>query len=311
MGLNQGDIVYQNGKPYIIDENGQLKPFTGKLPQKNLIYKDGKWYQADEKGNLIPVKEGLLTTDIQGRLYVIEQGSAIRQSEPCKILEHQGAHFFVGHDGKLYPLSEGAECFNQDNGVGFRIKDGNIMLLSSDGTAKDISNTPAPSGKHTPAKPNKETTKPSWQVKLDNTSTTLEAMKAPIQVISNKKTVAKTPKKEMDSFDEVFAKEQANIRALVAEQQQNNPYTSQNNQAGKVAFLKAAQQRSAGALDQGVQTHHYPYSLSVGSFIPANLISGINSDLPGAIIAQVSRNVYDTRTGNYLLIPQGTRLFGQ
>ncbi|WP_241085877.1 TrbI/VirB10 family protein [Candidatus Vondammii sp. HM_W22] len=47
-----------------------------------------------------------------------------------------------------------------------------------------------------------------------------------------------------------------------------------------------------------------------GSIIPATLISGLNSDLPGEVIAQVSQNVYDTRTGQILMIPQGARLVG-
>jgi type IV secretory pathway VirB10-like protein len=54
-----------------------------------------------------------------------------------------------------------------------------------------------------------------------------------------------------------------------------------------------------------------PYELKAGSLIHAVMISGINSDLPGNIIAQVRENIYDTRTGNYLLIPQGARLFGR
>ena len=53
------------------------------------------------------------------------------------------------------------------------------------------------------------------------------------------------------------------------------------------------------------------YQLSAGFVIPGMLISGINSQLPGQIVAQVSQNVYDTPTGNFLLIPQGTRLVGQ
>lgn len=48
-----------------------------------------------------------------------------------------------------------------------------------------------------------------------------------------------------------------------------------------------------------------------GSVIPATLISGINSDLPGQIIGQVAQDVYDTPTGKYLLIPQGSRLVGE
>ncbi len=44
--------------------------------------------------------------------------------------------------------------------------------------------------------------------------------------------------------------------------------------------------------------------------IPATLITGINSDLPGRITAQISQNVYDSATGHRLLITQGTKLFG-
>ncbi len=51
--------------------------------------------------------------------------------------------------------------------------------------------------------------------------------------------------------------------------------------------------------------------IRTGSVIPATLIGGINSDLPGQIIGQVSQNVYDTPTGKHLLIPQGSRLVGE
>jgi hypothetical protein len=53
-----------------------------------------------------------------------------------------------------------------------------------------------------------------------------------------------------------------------------------------------------------------PFTVTAGSVIPAVLVSGINSDLPGQILAQVSENVLDSATGKYLLIPQGSRLIG-
>ncbi|EFI8498314.1 conjugal transfer protein TrbI [Escherichia coli] len=53
-----------------------------------------------------------------------------------------------------------------------------------------------------------------------------------------------------------------------------------------------------------------PYELRAGAVIPGIMLSGINSDLPGQIMAQVSQDVYDTATGKYLLIPQGTRMVG-
>jgi len=53
-----------------------------------------------------------------------------------------------------------------------------------------------------------------------------------------------------------------------------------------------------------------PYEIKTGTVIPGVLITGINSELPGEINAQVSESVYDTATGNYLLIPQGTKIIG-
>ena len=47
-----------------------------------------------------------------------------------------------------------------------------------------------------------------------------------------------------------------------------------------------------------------------GTIISASLITGLNSDLPGRVIAQITENVYDTSTGQYLLIPQGARVIG-
>jgi type IV secretory pathway VirB10-like protein len=48
-----------------------------------------------------------------------------------------------------------------------------------------------------------------------------------------------------------------------------------------------------------------------GSVIAAALITGLNSDLPGQVVAQVTEDVYDTVSGRFLLVPQGTRLIGK
>ena len=54
-----------------------------------------------------------------------------------------------------------------------------------------------------------------------------------------------------------------------------------------------------------------PWTLSAGTMIPASLITGLNSDLPGTVLAQVSENVRDSATGRTVLIPQGARLIGR
>ncbi|HLQ21772.1 MAG TPA: TrbI/VirB10 family protein [Gemmatimonadales bacterium] len=53
-----------------------------------------------------------------------------------------------------------------------------------------------------------------------------------------------------------------------------------------------------------------PYEVKAGTIIPAVLLTGVNSDLPGQLIAQVREPVFDTETGQHLLVPQGARLIG-
>ena len=78
----------------------------------------------------------------------------------------------------------------------------------------------------------------------------------------------------------------------------------------QLAFLNQAPDKRTVSPDRVVA----PASASVlqaGAVIPAALITGIRSDLPGQITAQVTENVYDSPTGRILLVPQGTRIIGQ
>lgn len=63
-------------------------------------------------------------------------------------------------------------------------------------------------------------------------------------------------------------------------------------------------------LHSTVEAPRTPFVLRAGAVIPGVMISGVKPELPGQIIGQVSQNVYDTATGKYLLLPQGTRLIG-
>lgn len=76
------------------------------------------------------------------------------------------------------------------------------------------------------------------------------------------------------------------------------------------AFLDAEPDRRTVAPDR-VAPPASPYVLQAGAVIPAALITGIRSDLPGQITAQVTENVYDSPTGRILLVPQGTRIVGE
>ncbi|MET3588058.1 type IV secretion system protein VirB10 [Pseudorhizobium tarimense] len=83
-----------------------------------------------------------------------------------------------------------------------------------------------------------------------------------------------------------------------------------NRQRDKQAFFNS-DLVEAGYLDRQVTSPVSRYELKRGSVVPATLVTGLNSDLPGRLIAQVSQNVYDSATGRYLLIPQGAKLFGR
>lgn len=76
------------------------------------------------------------------------------------------------------------------------------------------------------------------------------------------------------------------------------------------------QTKSDGEAGAGVYDAHIvrrpasPYEIEAGNVIQAVLTTSIQSDLPGQISAMVSRNVYDSESGAYLLIPAGAKLVG-
>ncbi|TPK20071.1 TrbI/VirB10 family protein [Mesorhizobium sp. B2-5-9] len=87
-------------------------------------------------------------------------------------------------------------------------------------------------------------------------------------------------------------------------------YAQPNAHDRQLSFLSAAADRRTVAPDH-ITPPASPYVLQAGAVIPAALVTGIRSDLPGQISAQVTENVYDSPTGRSLLIPQGTRIVGQ
>lgn len=92
--------------------------------------------------------------------------------------------------------------------------------------------------------------------------------------------------------------------------QPSGEQNDQNLQGAKKAFLKTSSQADDSYLHETLNNPVSPYELKTGAIIPAILLTGINSDLPGQITAQVRSNVYDTIAGKYVLIPQGAKLTG-
>lgn len=88
-----------------------------------------------------------------------------------------------------------------------------------------------------------------------------------------------------------------------------DPTAVQNRQDQKEAFQKAGTTETHNSGNLQMPTS--PYQVMAGTVIAAALVTGIKSDLPGDVIGTVTEPVYDTATGRYLLIPQGSRIFGK
>ncbi|MFC6284312.1 TrbI/VirB10 family protein [Polaromonas aquatica] len=97
---------------------------------------------------------------------------------------------------------------------------------------------------------------------------------------------------------------------VTATGQSADPTAAQNRQDQKTAFVANAGDTATRNL-ASLQMTISPYQVMAGTVIAAALVTGINSDLPGQVIANVTEAVYDTVTGRYLLIPQGSRLIGR
>lgn len=92
----------------------------------------------------------------------------------------------------------------------------------------------------------------------------------------------------------------------------NANYAGQNAQSDKTKFMVSTAKSTFNDdyINTTVVDPISRYEVKAGTPIPAFMITPINSDLPGIVTAQIARNIYDTKTGNYLLIPGGSKLVG-
>jgi type IV secretion system protein VirB10 len=105
------------------------------------------------------------------------------------------------------------------------------------------------------------------------------------------------------------AEQQFTMQGGAAEAPPLDPDSLPNMQDRKLAFLDGAVDRRTVSPDR-LANPPSRYVVQAGAVIPAALITGIRSDLPGQVTAQVTESVYDSSTGQYLLIPQGAKLIG-
>jgi type IV secretory pathway VirB10-like protein len=89
------------------------------------------------------------------------------------------------------------------------------------------------------------------------------------------------------------------------------PPPEEGKQGGRPSFLERSAQLDSPTVNDRIHTPASPFMLLAGTYIPASLEQGINSDLPGYLKARVRESVYDTGTGQHLLIPQGSVIIGR
>ncbi|MBF0570768.1 MAG: hypothetical protein HQL12_02730 [Candidatus Omnitrophica bacterium] len=156
--------------------------------------------------------------------------------------------------------------------------------------------------------------------KIEEKKLELEAMKSPLSIdipsLPGTKTVAQEKQSGKDNLTGSLSELMNMVKSVTGAKIPALPalagglVTGINDQDGKLAFLKKGEVDD-DYLERSKKKPRCPYEVKAGSYIPAALITGINSDLPGSVNAQVTENVYDTTTGNYLLIPQGAKLVGE
>ncbi len=137
----------------------------------------------------------------------------------------------------------------------------------------------------------------------------LESRKSNISFSSKEKQESQS-KNESNSQDELLKLLAANS-GNQNQQQSQDYYKMLNQQGNKKAFSNTTNSESNWYLKGNLQNTYSKYEVKAGSIIPATLITGINSDLPGYATAIVRESIYDTVNGKYLLIPKGAKLIGE
>ena len=286
-GASIGDLVKVGNKMYKIGADGKLHPYNGKPNVGETVWADGKINYIGADGKMHALEEGKIFLGKDGQLYIIKDGKLVKYEKPCFSQLVNGKWYISDKTGKLHEFKKGGECV-ADDGYIVKLQDNKIIKIPTQGVSQTT-------------KPESNDINQQWLDYMSNV-TDSKVLSAPL---TNGKP------QEQQTKDSSPTLENGQAHGLKAPNPvQANSYASQNAQDEKIAFMKNAKDTDNSDLKNSGGMNPYRYSLTVGSIIPATLITGINSDLPGEIVAQVSRNIYDTKTGKFLLIPQGTKLVG-
>jgi type IV secretory pathway VirB10-like protein len=294
--LNKDQVVWKHGVPFAEGSDGKLHRLTNGATRtingKPYYWKNGKWLPyasvGVRPGDLIEKDGKLYQEGADGRLQAYN-----KRLYPGKIVWKNGKPYRANKNGNLIPLRDGQKFLGTD-GRTYMYRDGHIIRAPQKKIKKK---QPVPlAGDNSDLEAAYQSTLLSYQNSAVNQS-----------VAKHEHSVHGGGDGSQQAINNLQNQSKSLTNALL---QSSNQFASQNSQSSKVAFLK----EGSGQANQSkykLQHPTSPYTLFAGTIIPATLQTGINSDLPGTIIAHVRKNVYDTATGNYLLIPQGTTVYGR
>ena len=305
--LRSGSIVYYHGKPYRVGKDGKLHD----LKAGDTIWRNGKLYVVSPSGELRQVKEGEFV-DVHSKPFIYKNGKLVPMSREDaadaiankSVAWINGKPYLMDASGHQHLIREGEIIFR--GGQAYRYINGHFIKLTPEELA--VLNKP----KVIQKKPPKVIKKPVIVHQLVGSSDEIKAALA-----SGFGVTVVHEQEKSNTLNHVASKSEDNSQQnltnniINAIKNHSNNYSQANMQSSKRAFMSDAQNGGIPSSKTDYQTITSPYTISMGTTIDATLITGINSDLPGSITAQVNSNVYDSTTGNFLLIPQGTKVFGK
>lgn len=169
---------------------------------------------------------------------------------------------------------------------------------------------------------------PIVQQEIDALRQQQAELQAKLSIMKSPGTVSNNPQDQQAKSSGIFfiggAPSQEDLNSAKNAANQNNDknekkaegngqsaYEKQNNQKGKIDFLKSSDEDDTDIYNpHGITGMLSKYEVQAGSLIPAALITSVNTSLPGDIVAQVRQDIYDSVSGRFLLIPKGSKLLG-
>jgi|TARA_R110002167_G_scaffold184717_1_gene385205 type IV secretory pathway VirB10-like protein len=317
--LKPGDIVYYNGKAYRVGKDGKLHA----LKAGDTVWRDGKLYTVSPSGTLRAVKSGEIVS-INGKPYIYKDGKLVPMTaqEALEAVKNKsiawidGKPYLMDAEGQKFPIKNGQIIFR--GGQAYRYINGQFVKLTPEEVKQlEAAKNPKPVAKKAPIE--RPVVQPKTQQSQNayggNSKELEKAITSGfgVAVVHSSVGGGSGPSGSGESgYNSDLTKSQMQTNNLLkAISSKPNAYEEQNMQSSKEAFMNNATTGTLPSNATDIRKLTSPYTIMMGTMLNATLVTGIDSDLPGEIIAQINQNVFDSITGNYLLIPQGTKVIGK